>query len=211
MISRIEGELVEVDDTRAHVRSGGLVYEVMIPAADRGRMTTAIGEVVTLHTLHLLEGTAQGTSFRPRLLGFATQSDRAFFELFTTVKGIGSRKALRVMELPVGRIALAVAEGDIALLKSLPEVGKRTAETIIMELKEKVAPFADPSASSTTEGAAVHDAVAAFAQEAIAVLLQLGEPRVRAEELVDRVTRADRTIDTADGLVTAALRLKQVS
>ena len=210
MISRIEGELVEVDETRAHVRCEGLVYEVLIPAADRGRMSAAVGEVVVLHTLHILEGIGQGTSFRPRLLGFASQSDRAFFELFTTVKGIGSRKALRVMELPVGRIALAVAEGDIDLLKSLPEVGKRTAETIIMELKEKVAPFADHSGPDRSGTEEVREAVAAFAQEAIAVLLQLGEPRIRAEELVDRVTRADRSIDTADELVTAALRLKQV-
>ena len=210
MISRIEGELIEVEEGRAHVRCGGLVYEVMIPAADRPRMSMAVGGQVTLHTLHIMEGIGQGTSFRPRLIGFGSQSDRAFFELFTTVKGIGSRKALRVMELPVGRIALAVADGDVALLKSLPEVGKRTAETIIIELKDKVAPFADPGAAGTADGSAL-EAIADFAQEAIAVLLQLGEPRLRAEELIDRATRADPEIDTADGLVTAALRLKQVS
>ena len=209
MISRIEGELIEVEDGRAHVRCGGLVYEVMIPAADRSRMSMAVGGSVTLHTLHIMEGIGQGTSFRPRLIGFGSQSDRAFFELFTTVKGIGARKALRVLELPVGRIALAVADGDVALLKSLPEVGKRTAETIIIELKDKVAPFADPGSGST--GGEAVEAIADFAQEAIAVLLQLGEPRIRAEELVDRATRADPEIDTADGLVTAALRLKQVS
>ena len=160
MISRIEGELVEVDDTRAHVRSGGLVYEVMIPAADRGRMTTAIGEVVTLHTLHLLEGTAQGTSFRPRLLGFATQSDRAFFELFTTVKGIGARKALRIMEIPVGKIARAVHERDVSLLTSLPEVGKRTAEAIIVELKEKVETFLEDGSSTGADRTAAVGAIA---------------------------------------------------
>jgi len=210
MISRIEGELIEVEDGRAHVRCGGLVYEVMIPAADRSRLSMSVGGSVTLHTLHIMEGIGQGTSFRPRLIGFGSQSDRAFFELFTTVKGIGSRKALRVLELPVGRIALAVADGDVALLKSLPEVGKRTAETIIIELKDKVAPFADPGSGTGAGGEAV-EAIADFAQEAIAVLLQLGEPRIRAEELVDRATRADPEIDTADGLVTAALRLKQVS
>ena len=211
MISSIEGELVEVEDGRARVRCGALVYEVLIPAADRARMSTVVGQVVVLHTIHVMEGTAQGTSFRPRLIGFASPTDRAFFELFTTVKGIGSRKALRVMELPVGRIALAVAEGDIDLLKSLPEVGKRTAETIIMELKEKVGPFADPGSGAGAEEEVVREAITAFAQEAIAVLLQLGEPRLRAEELIDRVTRADPTIETADGLVTAALRLKQLT
>ena len=210
MISRIEGVLVDVDDGRAHVQCGGLVYEVLIPAADEGRLAIAIGESILLHTLHLLEGAAQGTTLRPRLIGFATARDRHFFEMFTTVKGIGARKALRIMQLPVGRIALAVSEHDLALLTSLPEVGKRTAEAIVVELKEKVEPFIDAGATVGTNDDIVHEAVAAFAKEAIAVLLQLGEPRARAEELVDRATRADPEIDTADQLVTSALRLKQL-
>ena len=115
----------------------------------------------------------------------------------------------RLTEYKLTSIDYAGAKADLRRL--VTPAGLAWLRASPYELKEKVAPFADPSASSTTEGAAVHDAVAAFAQEAIAVLLQLGEPRVRAEELVDRVTRADRTIDTADGLVTAALRLKQVS
>ena len=210
MISRIEGELIEVEEGRAHVRCGGLVYEVMIPAADRPRMSMAVGGQVTLHTLHIMEGIGQGTSFRPRLIGFGSQSDRAFFELFTTVKGIGARKALRVMEVPPARIARAIAEQDLVLLKSLPEVGKRTAESIVVELKDKVEGFLDQDTSSRREHGET-EAIAAFIEEAIAVLLQLGEPRNRAEELVDRVTRADPTIDTADLLVTGALRLKQMN
>lgn len=210
MISRIEGVLIEVQDGRAHVQCGGLVYEVLIPAADEGRLTVSIGESVLLHTLHLLEGAAQGTTLRPRLIGFASASDRQFFEMFTTVKGIGARKALRVMQLPVGRIALAVSEHDIALLTSLPEVGKRTAEAIVVELKEKVEPFIDTTTTVGGSDESVREAVTEFAKEAIAVLLQLGEPRARAEELVDRATRADPEIDTADQLVTSALRLKQL-
>ena len=76
MISRIEGVLVEVGDGRAHVQCGGLVYEVLIPAADEGRLTASIDQSVLLHTLHLLEGAAQGTTLRPRLIGFASASDR---------------------------------------------------------------------------------------------------------------------------------------
>ena len=110
MISRIEGSLVDIESGRAHLRCGALVYEVLTPAADHGRLAICIGETVELHTLHILEGTSQGSSFRPRLIGFASASDRAFFELFTTVKGIGARKALRIMEIPVGRIARAVHE-----------------------------------------------------------------------------------------------------
>ena len=210
MISRIEGVLIELEEGRAHVRCGGLVYEVLVPAADQGTLTLELGNSIELHTLHLLEGSSQGSSFRPRLIGFATAGDRSFFELFTTVKGIGARKALRVMEVPPARIARAIAEQDLVLLKSLPEVGKRTAESIVVELKDKVEGFLDLDTSSRREHGET-EAIAAFIEEAIAVLLQLGEPRNRAEELVDRVTRADPTIDTADLLVTGALRLKQMN
>ena len=169
-----------------------------------------MGNSIELHTLHVLEGSSQGSSFRPRLIGFATAGDRAFFELFTTVKGIGPRKALRVMEVPPARIARAISEQDLVLLKSLPEVGKRTAEAIVVELKDKVEGFLD-GATGSDRPTPETEAIAEFIEEAIAVLLQLGEPRTRAEELVDRVTRADPTIDTADLLVTGALRLKQMN
>ena len=210
MISRIEGVLVDLSDGRAHIRCGGLVYEVLVPAADQGGLTMEVGASIELHTLHVLEGAAQGSSFRPRLIGFRSARDREFFELFTTVKGIGSRKALRVMEVPPSRIARAVAEQDLVLLKSLPEVGKRTAEAIIVELKDKVDGFVDEG-SSPDERARGPRTVEAFMEEALAVLLQLGEPRNRAEDLIDRVTHADPSIDTADQLVTGALRLKQLN
>ena len=210
MISRIEGVLVDVEEGRAHVRCGGLVYEVLVSAADHGGLVQELGGTVELPTLHVLEGAAQGSSFRPRLIGFRSASDRAFFELFTTVKGIGARKALRVMQVPAGRIARAVAEQDLVLLKSLPEVGKRTAEAIVVELKDKVDPFVE-GAHVAEAGTGSPQAIAAFVEEALAVLLQLGEPRNRAEDLIDRVTRADPTIDSADQLVTGALRLKQLN
>ena len=73
------------------------------------------------------------------------------------------------------------------------------------------APVVSTGSSADATGTMVREAVEEFAQEAIAVLLQLGEPRLRAEELIDRVTRADPAIETADGLVTAALRLKQLA
>ena len=205
MISRIEGLLVDIESGRAHLRCGALVYEVLTPAADHGRLAICIGESVELHTLHILEGTSQGSSFRPRLIGFASASDRAFFELFTTVKGIGARKALRIMEIPVGKIARAVYERDVSLLTSLPEVGKRTAESIIVELKEKVETFLEDDTRTGAERTTSVGALGAFAEEAIAVLLQLGEPRNVAEELVDRVTAADPSIDSADQVVTLSL------
>ncbi len=138
MITQIEGTLTGLHDGAAHLRVGELTYEVLVPAADSMVLAASLGQRMTFHTLHYLEGQGQGSSFWPRLIGFRSVRDREFFELFTTVKGIGNRRALRALQLPFARVAEAIALRDLATLQSLPEVGRRTAEAICVELKGKV-------------------------------------------------------------------------
>lgn len=208
MITRIDGELEQVESGRARLRCGHIAYEVLVPVADEQRLALRCGEPITLHTLHYLEAQGQGSSFIPRLVGFSSEADRAFFELFTTVKGMGNRKALRAIALPVGAIAEAIASRDVDVLKSLPEIGKRTAETIVAELHGKVDRFFE---LKPVTGAAVDPAAgprAALAHDAVGVLTQLGEAPLQARLLVERALDADPTIDAADTLVAAAFRLK---
>ncbi|MCP3905098.1 MAG: hypothetical protein GY715_15850 [Planctomycetes bacterium] len=205
MISRIEGELVAVADGRAHVRDGALTYELHVPAADEQRLAAVVGETTAFHTLHYFEGQGQGSSFIPRLIGFTTESDRSFFELFTTVKGMGNRKALRALALPFADVAEAIADRDLDVLKSLPEIGKRTAETIVVELHGKVDRFVElkPAVTGRTPVAG-----SGFARDAIVMLTQLGESSLGARRLVDRALTVDPAIDSAETLVAAAFRLK---
>jgi Holliday junction DNA helicase RuvA len=182
-------------------------------------LAARIGQPVRFHTLHYLEGQGQGSSFWPRLIGFQHAADRAFFELFTTVKGIGNRKALRALQLPFGRVAAAIAERDHALLQSLPEIGRRTAEAICVELKGKVDPFvkgggpAAGSAPAGGKGAArgpitAEGKLLAAARDAVEVLAQLGHPKTIARDMVERVmAREDLPKDpTPDAIVELALR-----
>jgi Holliday junction DNA helicase RuvA len=213
MISRIDGVLESLIDSRAEVRCGDIVYAVLIPGVDQQRLAQRLGEPLTLHTLHYLESNNQGASFTPRLIGFRSSSDRAFFELFTTVKGLGNRKALRALQLPFGRIAEAIAKKDIDLLKSLPEIGKRTAETIIVELAGKVDLFvsAERDASGRADaGGPRKSGAARIADEAVAVLVTLGEPKLQSVQLVQRALDADPEIETAEGLIAAVYRLKSL-
>jgi Holliday junction DNA helicase RuvA len=212
MISRIEGRLVALDGGRAHIQCGPFTYEVLVPAADQQRLAAAIDETISFHTLHYLEGQGQGTSFVPRLIGFASETDRTFFELFTTVKGMGNRKALRALALPFSAIAQAIAGHDVDVLKSLPEVGKRTAQTIVTELHDKVDRFVElkpaPGApASAPEEAARFDLI----RDAVAVLTQLGEPQLQARQLAERALAADPEIETPEDLVAAAYRLKELA
>jgi Holliday junction DNA helicase RuvA len=212
MISRIEGRLVAVDRGRAHVQCRDLTYEVLVPAADQQRLAASIDETVSFHTLHYLEGQGQGTSFIPRLIGFESETDRAFFELFTTVKGMGNRKALRALALPFGAIAEAIAARDVDVLKSLPEVGKRTAQTIVTELHEKVDRFVELKPAAGGAALTAEEAArSALIQDAVAVLSQLGEPKLQARQLAERALAADPTMDSPEDLVAAAYRLKELA
>jgi Holliday junction DNA helicase RuvA len=210
MISRIEGELIAVADGCAHVRCGGLTYALFLPAADQQKLTGRIGDTIDLLTLHYLEGQGQGSSFVPRLIGFSCEADRAFFELFTTVKGMGMRKALRALALPFGAVAEAIAARDLDVLKSLPEIGKRTAETIVAELHGKVDRFVELKPAPNAAGDAAGSGRGGLVHDAVSMLAQLGEPTLTARELVERALAADPTIDAPDTLVAAAYRLKEV-
>lgn len=206
MISRIEGQLLSVTPNSVELACGQLVYELLVPAVDIPRLSTIIDQPVTFHTLHYLEGQGQGTSFIPRLIGFSSVEDRAFFQLFTTVKGFGNRKALRALQIPFTDVAAAIANRDTDLLITLPEIGKRTAQSIIAELSGKV----DHFVSEHTPAAAAPAHAQPLATDAVAVLVQLGESRLTARQLVDRALTADPTIDTPDALVAAAFRLKEL-
>jgi Holliday junction DNA helicase RuvA len=214
MISCIEGRLVSVANGRAHVRCGPLTYELHVPAADEQHLAARLDDDVAFHTLHYLEGQGQGASFVPRLIGFVRDEDRAFFELFTTVKGMGSRKALRALALPFPTVAEAIAAKDLDVLKSLPEVGKRTAETIVAELHGKVDRFVELKPTGVEAGGPPADPAAAaratLVHDTVTVLTQLGEPPLPARQLVERALEADPGIDDAEALLSAAYRLKEL-
>lgn len=209
MISRIEGQLLTVCEGCAELLlSDNLTFELLVPGADEQQLATCVGRTVSFHTLLYLESQGQGTSFFPRLIGFNSVEQRDFFELFTKVKGIGYRKALRAMQLPFGMIAAAIASRDTTLLVSLPEIGRRTAETIVAELHGKVDRFVEikPAAASAADSTARR-----IAMDAVAALVQLGEQRLIAAQLIDRALAADPTLKSADALVAAAFRLKELA
>lgn len=203
MIARISGRLEEVGSGAALIDAGaGLWYEVLIPAFDAERLATRVGQDVTLFTIHYIEGDPSHGVQTPRLIGFVSDSDRSFFRVFTTVKGIGVRKALRALVRPVGEVAGAIQARDSHFLVELPEIGKRTAEQIIAELHGKVEIFAGASAPLAT--AKLPDAAA----EAVSVLVQLGERRGDALALVDRVLAVSPDLDSTEAIIQQAYKLK---
>lgn len=195
------------------MHQSGLTYELLVPTFLLQTLASKVDQPVHFVTFHYLEGIGQGTHFVPRLIGFLTTREREFFELFTTVSGIGNRKALRAMALDPATIATSIASRDAKALTQLPEIGKKLAELIIAELHDKVAPFVDGSftgidvkpALSPPRATITHDPLT---EDAIAAVMALGESRADAERLVLRVRNDGRTQQTVGDVLAGVLALK---
>lgn len=203
MISAITGELRRVEDDRISLQCGPILYELLVPAADITELHVNLGESVTFHTIFYLEGDAARGNLEPKLIGFLRADDRKFFERFTTVKGIGPKTALKALTVPVGQIAAAIESKDTRMLLQLKGVGRRTAELIVAELAGKMKDFVSDSAP-----VAVQTRLENFEEDAIAALVALGESKVIAHRLLDRVRQSNPKLNETDALLREMLRMR---
>ena len=142
MMTKMTGTLVRVLDDEVRVAVGPFEYAVMVSEAVRRHLQLRTGHEVTLHLTEYFEGNQSGSRMVPRKIGFNTEQELDFFELFCTVEKIGVKKALKAMSRGVKEIADAISRQDAKWLTTLPGIGATTAEQIITTLKRKVAPFA---------------------------------------------------------------------
>ncbi|MEM6331583.1 MAG: Holliday junction branch migration protein RuvA [Planctomycetota bacterium] len=218
MIARLTGTLDNLDGDRAYVASadGGLLYELQVPAYAAARLGGSLGQAVTLYTLLYFESQNQGATFLPRLAGFLTARDKAFYELLVTVKGIGHRRALRAMVFDTPTLAGAILDRDVKLLQTMPEVGKKTAETIVITLRDKAEAFVGPptpqqafaAGSAEPDEASPPVLAGSLAREAVEVLVQLGEQRLAATQWVDQLLQQDDAPQDVQAVVAAVYRIK---
>jgi Holliday junction DNA helicase RuvA len=144
MISRLKGKLDRVSDNYALLENGGVYYEVLLPSAlaDRLKENGSVGSEISFETIHYIEAGDKKSSHYPKLVGFTDRVDREFFSLLISVPGLGVKKALKSLVLPIKEIASAIETKDSGRLTQLPGVGGRQAEKIIAELNGKTAKFA---------------------------------------------------------------------
>jgi len=204
MIARLEGKLVKLDTESALVQVGAVAYEVMLPGYCISALSGSIGSDVALCTMEYYEGSLGGGNLIPRIVGFLSNGEREFFTKFTSVKGIGIRKALRSLSMPIANVASAIEAGDDKMLMALDGIGKRTAQQIIAELKGKLGGFA-----VGVEQAAAKAAFKAFQAEALEILIAWGEKRNEAIELIGLACRKHPDVKSAEELVPLVYRLKQ--
>ena len=200
MITRITGKLLSVTDDQATLGIDAFEYQVLIPEFTRRRLQSQLGETVSLHTLHYLEGNPAQGRLHPRLVGFLSEVEREFFELFCSVDGVGVRKALRAMVRPVRDVATLIEEQDAKGLATLPGVGPATAERIIAKLRRKMPKFALLVAGEEAHEADVERDVV---EETFQVLQTLGHPEAEAKRLLDAALATRRKFKDVESLLQA--------
>ncbi len=204
MIVRYTGILTNVTEDSVIVERDGVAREVLVPAYALIDLAPMRGEEVTLHTTELFEGSQSSGNLVPRMLGFVCEEDRNFFSRFVGVKGIGPRKALKALAMPVRKIATWIETSDAKSLASLPGIGKRAAELMIASLKGKLGAFAIPAEGSEAIGQVLSNAQ----KDALDVLLAWGDTRSDAQRFLQRAGELEPGLETPEDWVRVAYRVK---
>ncbi len=197
MIAQIRGRLTVKEPHRVVVDVHGVGYLLSIPLSTFYRLPDVPGEVC-LHThTHVRDDAIQ-------LFGFHTHEEQSLFELLQGVTGIGPRLATNILSgISVDELVPALSEGDLARLRAVPGVGKKLAERLVVELRDKVATLrlpAQPVAPAPTVAAdrTVDDVVSA--------LVNLGCHRKEASKAAEAARRELGASAEFEGLIKTALR-----
>ncbi len=203
MISHLRGKIISRTREGVVVEAGGVGYEVLLPGAVAAQLADARAgdDVALVISYHLI---ATPSRITPLLVGFTNDVEKDFFEHFITVSGIGPKAAARALALPFARVARAIIEEDAAALTLLPGVGRKRAEEIIHQLRDKVA-----AAAFCREPATAAPAEVAARAEAEAVLAQLGYTQSEIKAMFDGLGEKVRGCASAEevlALIYAARR-----
>lgn len=172
MIALLRGVLLEKHPNQAIVEAGGVGYDVTVPVSTFARLPDT-GAEIRLHIYtHVREDTLA-------LYGFLTQDEKVLFEKLIAVSGIGPTLAVKILSgLAAADLIHAISRGEVERLVRVPGVGKKTAERMVLELRDKL------PAASGEEPEPVSAALSPIDQDVLSALLNLGCTRPQAEAAV---------------------------
>jgi len=184
MIALLRGTLLEKHPNQAIVETGGVGYDVAIPVSTYTHLPDAGAEVrLRIHT-HVREDALA-------LYGFLTQDEKALFEKLIGVSGIGPTLAVKILSgLAAPELIQAIRKGEVERLVRIPGVGKKTAERMALELRDKL-----PAATGEEPAQPVAAALSAIEQDVLSALLNLGCARPQAEQAVRKAKAAGAPAD----------------
>jgi holliday junction DNA helicase RuvA len=196
MIAFLRGRVHDKQPNRVVVEVGGVGYEVHVPLSTFYNVGDAGTEVsLRVHT-HVREDALQ-------LYGFLTELERQMFERLIAISGIGPKLAIVVLSgMETRDFVAAVQRADVARLTGIPGIGKKTAERIVLELKDRLAQIAVPAAAGAESSTSAADQLRS---DLLSALLNLGYHRQQAEKAID-ATVASNPNASFEHAVRTALR-----
>jgi Holliday junction DNA helicase RuvA len=198
MIGLLRGMLLEKHPNQVILEAGGVGYDVIIPVSTFTALPDAGTEVrLRIHT-HVREDAFQ-------LFGFVTPEEKAIFERLISVSGIGPSLAIKVLSgLAAGALVSAIRGGDVVQLVRIPGVGKKTAERMVLELKDKLDGIGGVTGASPMGKPAV--VFSAVEKDVLSALVNLGCNRAAAEAAVKKA-RTELSSDDFEPFFRRALEL----
>ncbi len=201
MITSVTGTLVSATPLTAIIEAGGLGYEIHIPVTTAERLPPA-GQSVKLHTLAVYREDAQ------TLYGFTTGEERDFFRLMVEkVTGVGPKMALSVLsKLSLATLQGAIAAGDVGLLAKCPGIGRKTAERLVIELRDQLnsALLGTVAPAKSGAGSALPAAENKI-RDAVLALVALGYKAPDADKAVRQALAGLGAAATTEALIKKAL------
>lgn len=184
MIALLRGVLAEKHPNQAIVETGGVGYDVTIPVSTFTKLPDVGSEVrLRIHT-HVREDALA-------LYGFLTQDEKALFEKLISVSGIGPTLAVKILSgLAAPDLVLSIRRGEVEKLVKLPGVGKKTAERMVLELRDKLPPVTGEEPTTPAP-----EALSPVGQDVLSALLNLGCARPQAEAAVRKAKGAGAPAD----------------
>jgi Holliday junction DNA helicase RuvA len=182
MYEFIEGAIIEKTPTRVVLKDGGVGYLLLISVTTFSDLPN-LGEVISLKTHFVVREDVQ------QLFGFSTDEERNLFRLLISVSGIGPKLGLTVLSgMSISELKRAIVTGSIATLTSISGIGKKTAERLVVELKEKLVldefdVKQDNQASITVEDQVFEDSLQA--------LMSLGYRKAQAKSALEKVLKTE--------------------
>lgn len=194
MLDYIKGTLSVVETDRVTIETNHIGYLFLIPLSTYTKLPP-IGKDLQLYITTVIREDSH------RSYGFLTKQERTFFEKLSDVSGIGPKTALALIgHLDGGELSLAITTGNTALLSKTPGIGKKTAERVVIELRDKLDFSLSPSQSLLANP---KDQIARDASNA---LIRLGYPPLQAQTAIKRVLAEAKAEHTLSSLITAALK-----
>ena len=199
MIAYIRGVLAEKDPARVVLEAAGVGYEISIPLGTFDRLPQK-GEETKLLVCHFVREDDE------LLYGFATEREKEMFLKLTAVSGVGPKIALAILSgSSLGELCLAIASGNAKRISAIKGVGRKTAEKICVELKDKVSALEALADSSPKDGVAAR---APVVRDAILALSALGFNEETSNKMVSAVLTDDPSASDVEVIVRRALARK---